>query len=72
MQNSVYKKLDITPMINAAGTYTMVGGSRMSEQTLQDMTEAARDHVDIKELQEKVNQKLAAEALLTFTLVDAT
>lgn len=59
MHNSVYQKLDVTPMINAAGTYTMVGGSRMSEQTLQDMTLAARDHVDIKELQEKVNRNLA-------------
>ncbi len=46
-------------MINAAGTYTMVGGSRMSEQTLADMAEAARSHVDIKELQRKVNQRLA-------------
>lgn len=46
-------------MINAAGTYTMVGGSRMSEQTLADMAEAARSHVDIKELQQKVNKRLA-------------
>lgn len=59
MENSVYKKLNITPMINAAGTYTMVGGSRMSEQTLADMAEAARSHVDIKELQTKVNERLA-------------
>lgn len=59
MENSVYKKLNITPMINAAGTYTMVGGSRMSEQTLADMAEAARSHVDIKELQAKANERLA-------------
>lgn len=59
MRNSIYKKLNITPMINAAGTYTMVGGSRMSEQTLADMAEAARSHVDIKELQRKVNQRLS-------------
>lgn len=59
MENSVYKRLNITPMINAAGTYTMVGGSRMSEKTLADMTEAARSHVDIKELQKKVNERLA-------------
>ena len=59
MENSVYKRLNIQPLINAAGTYTMVGGSRMSEQTLTDMTEAARSHVDIKELQQKVNQRLA-------------
>ncbi len=59
MENSIYKRLNITPMINAAGTYTMVGGSRMSEQTLKDMSDAARSHVDIKELQIKVNQRLA-------------
>ncbi len=59
MENSIYKKLNITPMINAAGTYTMVGGSRMSEQTLKDMSEAAQSHVDIKELQTKANERLA-------------
>ena len=59
MDNLVYKKLKITPLINAAGTYTMVGGSRMSEQTLRDMSEAARSHVDIKELQTVVNKRLA-------------
>ena len=59
MGESIYKKLNITPMINAAGTYTMVGGSRMSEQTLTDMADAARSHVDIKDLQKKVNLRLA-------------
>lgn len=59
MDNSIYKYLDISPMINAAGTYTMVGGSRMSEKTLQDIAEAARSHVDIKELQIAVNKRLA-------------
>lgn len=59
MENYIYKKLEIDPMINAAGTYTMVGGSIMSEKTLEDMAEAARSHVDIKDLQIKVNEKLA-------------
>ena len=59
MENSVYNQLDITPLINAAGTYTIVGGSRMSEKTIKDMAEAARSHVDIRELQKKVNSKLA-------------
>ena len=59
MEDSIYKRLNITPMINAAGTYTMVGGSRMSEKTLADMAEAARSHVDIKELQLKVSERLA-------------
>jgi D-glucosaminate-6-phosphate ammonia-lyase len=59
LENSVYNQLDITPLINAAGTYTIVGGSRMSEKTIKDMAEAARSHVDIRELQKKVNSKLA-------------
>jgi L-seryl-tRNA(Ser) seleniumtransferase len=59
LRNYIYDKLNITPMINAAGTYTMVGGSRMSEKTLKDMAEASRAHVDIKELQTTVNQRLA-------------
>jgi len=59
MENSVYKKLNITPLINAAGTYTIIGGSRMSEKTLTDMAEATRSHADIRELQRKVNLKLA-------------
>jgi D-glucosaminate-6-phosphate ammonia-lyase len=59
MENSVYNQLNITPLINAAGTYTIVGGSRMSEKTIKDMAEAARSHVDIRELQKKVNSKLA-------------
>ena len=59
MENNIYQKLGITPMINAAGTYTMVGGSRMSEKTLKDMADASRAHVDIKELQAKANGRLA-------------
>lgn len=59
LENYIYNKLNIVPMINAAGTYTMVGGSRMSEQTLKDMAEASRAHVDIKELQTKASERLA-------------
>ena len=59
MKSSIFKKLNITPFINAAGTYTIVGGSRMSEKTLKDMADVARVHVDIRELQQKVNLKLA-------------
>ena len=38
----------------------MVGGSRMSERTLEAMAQAARSHVVIRELQEKVHARLAA------------
>ncbi len=38
----------------------MVGGSRMSEETLEAMAAAARSQVVIKELQAKVNERLAS------------
>jgi len=56
----IYKELGVRTVINAAGTYTMVGGSRMSEETLEAMASAARNHVVIKELQQKVHERLAS------------
>ncbi|MDR1048220.1 MAG: hypothetical protein LBL51_00565 [Synergistaceae bacterium] len=59
-ERDVYAELGVKKVINAAGTYTMVGGSRMSERTLSAMASAARSHVVIKELQAKVHERLAA------------
>lgn len=59
MSQDVYAELGVKKIINAAGTYTMVGGSRMSERTLEAMAQAARSHVVIRELQEKVHARLA-------------
>ena len=59
MSRDIYKELGVRTVINAAGTYTMVGGSRMSEETLSAMTSAARSHVVIKDLQQKVHERLA-------------
>ena len=59
MARDVYAELGVRKVINAAGTYTMVGGSRMSDETLAAMAQAARSHVVIKELQEKVHARLA-------------
>ncbi|MGL5955040.1 MAG: hypothetical protein ACRC0X_00320 [Brevinema sp.] len=56
---SIYHQLGVTPLINAAGTYTAVGGSRMSEKTLSHMCEAAHTFVNIRELQKAVNKRLA-------------
>lgn len=60
MSRDYYQELGVRKLINAAGTYTMVGGSRMSEETLAAMAEAARNHVVLKELQEKVHERLAS------------
>ena len=59
MSRDVYKELGVRKIINAAGTYTMVGGSRMSEETLEAMASAARSHVVMKDLQQKVHERLA-------------
>lgn len=56
----IYKELGVKPLINAAGTYTVLGGSRMSEKTLADMAQAASSFVQIKELQKAVHRELAS------------
>ncbi len=60
LSRDIYAELGVKKVINAAGTYTMVGGSRMSERTLDAMREAARSHVVIKELQAKAHERLAS------------
>jgi L-seryl-tRNA(Ser) seleniumtransferase len=60
LERDVYAELGVKKIINAAGTYTAVGGSRMSERTLAAIASAARSHVVIKELQARVHERLAA------------
>jgi len=59
MSEDVYDRLGVKKLINAAGTYTIVGGSRMSPETLRTMREAAGSFVDIRELQSRVHERLA-------------
>lgn len=55
----IYKELGVKTLINCAGTYTIIGGSKMSENTLEAMNQAARYHVVIKDLQQKIYVELA-------------
>lgn len=55
----IYEELGIRPVINAAGTYTAVGGSKMSPETLAAMTQAAEEFVPLETLLETVNERLA-------------
>lgn len=55
----VYERLKVRTVINAAGTYTIVGGSRMRAETLRAMQEASAQHVIISELQEAVQTDIA-------------
>ena len=56
---SIYDELGIPKLINAVGTYTVVGGSRMSAETLRDLCDAARSFVEVEKLQAVLNNKVA-------------
>ena len=56
---SVYDELGIRPVINAAATYTKLGGSIMPPEVRAAMTAAADSFIDLFELQEKVGAKIA-------------
>lgn len=55
----IYDELGVKKLVDAAGTYTIVGGSRMSAESLQAMNQAAAHHVLIRELQEAVHREIA-------------
>lgn len=55
----IYEELGMQPIINAAGTYTVLGGSRMSAETLEAMRQAASDFIPIRDLQKKVHEAIA-------------
>ena len=55
----IYDELGIKKIINAAGTYTVVGATKMSPQTLQAVCEAAGSFVKISDLQETVHRRVA-------------
>jgi L-seryl-tRNA(Ser) seleniumtransferase len=65
---TVYSRLGIRPLINAAGTYTVLSASTMQREVARAMEEASRFHVSIPELHAAVGKRLAeltgAEAAL--------
>ena len=58
---NVYEKLGATPMINAAGTSTDIGGSNPSPRVMQAMLDANRNFVDMRELLEKSGEYIAEQ-----------
>lgn len=59
MQMDIYRKLGIQPVINAASTYTRLGGSIMAPHVAQAMADSAGAFVNVFELQEAVGKRLA-------------
>ena len=56
----IYENLGVRRFINASGTYTRLGGSRMPPPVVAAMADAARHFVDMDELQLSVGARLAA------------
>lgn len=59
---NIYESIGVTPIINALGTFTRVGGSLMPPEVLQSMQEAARSFVCMEELQYAAGKFIAAHA----------
>jgi L-seryl-tRNA(Ser) seleniumtransferase len=59
-RTNVYTRLGVTPLINARGTWTYLGGSLQLRQVMSAKREAARYYVDMFELQAAVSTRLAA------------
>jgi len=54
-----FKELGLRTFINAAGTYTSMTGSLMSDEVLSAITFGATEYVDLDELQDKVGERIA-------------
>ena len=67
----MYRNIGVRPLINAAGTYTTLTGSVMTEETCQVMAEAANCFVPLIELQHKVGERIAKLIGVPAALVSA-
>lgn len=67
----VYKELGVRPLINAAGTYTSLGGSLMPREVLAAMESAAGQFVDLIELHQAVGKRIASLVRCEAALVSA-
>src|SRR5262245_35153518 len=56
----IYKELGVRPLINAAGTYTALGGSLMPREVVAAMESAASQYVNLLELHEAAGKRIAA------------
>lgn len=56
---SIYESIGVIPVINARGTITVIGGSRMLPEVQKAMDEAVKDYVQIDELMDGVGRRLS-------------
>src|SRR6185503_7903315 len=59
MTSSIYERLGVKRVINAAGTLTVLGGSLMPPEVVAAWTDASRHFVDLVDLQNKVGSRIA-------------
>jgi L-seryl-tRNA(Ser) seleniumtransferase len=55
----VYKRLGLRPIINAAGTYTHLGGSLMPPEVIAAMNDAAQGYVPMRDLIKATGERIA-------------
>lgn len=55
----IYRQLGVRPLINAAGTYTILTGSLMPERARHAMEQASRSFVHLEELQKAAGERIA-------------
>src|SRR5881409_1111655 len=55
----IYRELGVRTVINASGTLTRLGGSRMAPEVLEAMAAASRSFVRIEDLQEAAGKVIA-------------
>jgi L-seryl-tRNA(Ser) seleniumtransferase len=67
----VYRELGLRPLINAAGTYTALGGSLMAPEVMAAMTAASRQFVNLLELHAAVGKRIAERLGCEAALVTA-
>src|SRR5437660_1084736 len=58
-ESGVYEALGLKPLINAAGTFTALGGSVVPPEVVAAWMEASKHFVDLVQLQDKVGEKIA-------------
>src|SRR5438445_11987874 len=59
-RSGVYEALGVKPVINAAGTFTNLGGSLMPPEVAAAWVEASKHFVNIQDLHDRVGEKIAA------------
>lgn len=60
LSNPVYEQFGVKPVINAGGTHTVYGGSRMRPEVLEAMAAASASCVPIVELNRRVGEYVAS------------